>query len=182
MEIRRKTRNNLSDFCTCFRAILVIRLTRELITLTKLCKLSTYTSVLVPRRYFKMIDFSERIFRSANADIVSLFVEYKSIAAFWQNDANSPANSRPLSTHILSGFTGTAVVHLVARQKSGCILGDSSLMSEIISFNAFLYGSAVLRLIGRTRRNRLSVSTATKKFTPLFGRAAYQPSRPTKSH
>ena len=70
-------------------------------------------------------------------------------------------------------FPGTAVVPLVARQKSGCILGDSSLMSEVICFNAFLHESAVFRLIGRTQRNRLSVSTATKrKFTPLFGRAS----------
>ena len=120
-----------------------------------------------------MIDFSERIFRSANADLVSLFVEYKSMAAFWQNDANSSANYRPLSTQIFSGFPGTAVVPLVARQKSGCILGDSFLMSEIISFNAFLHESAVFRFIGRTQRNRLSVSTATKrKLTPLFGRAS----------
>ena len=121
-----------------------------------------------------MIAFSERIFRSANADFVSLFVEYKSMASFRQNDATSPANSRPLSTQFFTGFPGTAMVPLVARPKSGCILGDWSVMSEMIPFNAFLHESVVFCLIGRIQRNRLCVSTGTKKkkLTPFFGQAS----------
>ena len=78
-------------------AILEIQLTRKFITLTEICKLAIKTSVLFSWRYWKMIDFSERIFRSANADVVSLFVGYKSMVAFLQNDASYPANSQPLS-------------------------------------------------------------------------------------
>ena len=50
-----------------------------------------------------MIFLSDRMFLSANADLISLSVVYKWIPFFSQNFLKSPLNSDPLSVHTFSG-------------------------------------------------------------------------------
>ena len=143
----------------------MIRFPLQLITFTNCCKFSIYVAVLLSCRNLKITAFKDRMFRSANADLGSLCVEYRPMSFSRQKRENSSANSRPLSTQIFSGF---GRVFELDRQNIGFIIiivFELTLFerSDSMSFcNASLHSAAVCSFNGNAQTKRLSVSTATK--------------------
>ena len=85
-----------------------------------------------------------------------------------QYSENCPANSRPLSTQIFSGFRGIAqFVEQSLGFKVFDLLFPLVLRLLIMDWRAFLHSMADFRLNGIAQTNRLRVSTAARmKFTP----------------
>ena len=168
----------------------MIRFTLQLIAITNCCKFSIYVSVLFSCRNVKIIAFKDQMFRSAQADLVSLCVEYKPVSFSWQKWENSPLNSRSLSTQIFSGFgrvfdldrQNIGFIIIIVFELTLCERSDS-----IIFCNASLHSAAVFfSVVVVTPKQSASVSLRQQKWNWFHGcietSFAYLPNQWTKFH